>query len=95
MPERAPRTRPGLPPAGGGGGHLEGQLTSDLAAGGEATMRVYRVDSSTGWTSTTRTETVRDRAGFFGSAGDYVCVIRINGEWRPVVMGCPGFTGGE
>ena len=54
---------------------------------------IHRVDASDAFPATEREEEVRDRAGFFGSAGDYVMAQKINGEWRPVVIGCPGFAG--
>lgn len=67
---------------------LEGKLTGPLTVGGTQTMKVY-TGSGLDWSWNGETITVQDRAGWSGDVDLYVMAIFINGEWRPVVIGCP------
>ena len=90
----------------GGPQFLEGKLTSDLTKGKlneptTATMKVYRRgwDDTLGETITLRNrdnsleqkhEQKDDKSGFTVDLEVYVLAMRINYEWRPIWVGCPG-----
>jgi hypothetical protein len=86
---RGPATRLGLAPKSGGAPEIEGVLKTALSAGGTATGTVYKVTAGA-FTVTSRDEPWKDRAGFAGPVGRYFKAVRINGEWRVDVIGCPG-----